>query len=525
MPHQEVLPLKSPQSWRQALGIPWANRFRKSAGQQDRRPKTFGEAMACVKRLEAQLTEARAQAAVREADLQALSLQDMATGLPNQEAFAQAVGAALAQSGRRDEAIAVLLIDLNGFDTFKDAMGAGAADKVLVGIAVRLHGAIRESDILGRMAGDRFAVLLRHLKGEAAAIHAAERILQSMNQPIIVGSDEARCAASIGISTSQGYPSIVGQTLIQRAEIAVQRAISAGGGRFHFFDAVLHEEAEEASRIKAALAPAVNIDQFHMEFQPRIDMRSGQPCGVEALVRWDHPTLGPVSPARFIPIAERCGQILPLCEWIADEVFRCAALWRTYRRTAGVPLLPIAMNLSIAQLRNSDLRQQLEALARSYSVPAAAIELEVTETAAIDDVERIADLLAGLRADGYRVAIDDFGTGYASLALAVSLPADYLKIDRSFISNMLTSRRHAAAVATTLALGRSMDLTVVAEGVETEQQALHLQARGCDQAQGYWIGEPMPFIELMQWLKHYQPLLQDADQPQEQPGLVLERQA
>jgi diguanylate cyclase (GGDEF)-like protein len=465
------------------------------------KPETLPEALACLRQVEQELSATRAQVAAREAEFHAMAQQDALTGLPNHEAFAQAVRSALSQSSRRDDAIAVLLIDLDGFKAVNDTWGHAAGDRVLVAVAIRLRDAIRDTDLLGRMAGDQFAVLLQDLTDEAAAIHAAERILAALRPPLRFPDVEVQCGASIGIATSQGYPTINGQMLNQRADIAVHKAKAAGGGRFHFFDTALHEEAEETNRIKGALTPVLNTEQFTLAFQPRIDLQTGQPCGAEALIRWQHPELGLVSPARFIPIAEACGQILPLCDWIAEEVFRSAALWRTFSRTAGIPLLPIAMNLSAVQLRYNTLRGQLAELARTYAIPSAAIELEVTETAAIDDAERMADQLAGLRADGYRIAIDDFGTGYASLALAVQLPADYLKIDRSFVSNMLTSRRHAAAVATTLALGRSMDLTVIAEGIETEQEAAYLQARGCDEAQGFWFAKPMPFQALMQWLK------------------------
>jgi diguanylate cyclase (GGDEF)-like protein len=465
------------------------------------KPETLQEALACLKQVEQELSATRTQAAAREAEFHAMAQQDALTGLSNHEAFGQAVRTALFQAGRRDEAIAELLIDLDSFKAVNDTWGHAAGDRVLVAVAIRLRDAIRETDLLGRLAGDQFAVLLHDLTDEGAAIHAAERILAALRPPLRFGDVEVQCSASIGIATSQGYPTIDGQTLNQRADIALHKAKAAGGGRFHFFDTALHEEAVETNRIKSALTPVLNTEQFTLAFQPRIDLQTGQPCGAEALVRWHHPELGPVSPARFIPIAEACGQILPLCDWIADEVFRAAALWRTFSRTAGIPLLPIAMNLSAVQLRNNTLRSQLAELARTYAIPSAAIELEVTETAAIDDPERVAEQLAGLRADGYRIAIDDFGTGYASLALAVQLPADYLKIDRSFVSSMLTSRRHAAAVATTLALGRSMDLTVIAEGIETEQEAAYLQARGCDEAQGFWFAKPMPFQALMQWLK------------------------
>jgi len=502
MAQDEVPPSGSMRRLRDSLMPTWARRTSGNAQPaRPHKPETLREAMTCLRQVEAELSATRAHAAAREADFQAMAQQDALTGLPNHEAFAHAVHSALAQSSRRNGAIAVLLIDLDGFKAVNDTWGHAAGDRVLVAVAIRLRDATRDTDLLGRMAGDQFAVLLQDLTEEGAAIHAAERILAALRPPLSFGDVEVQCGASIGIATSQGYPTINGQALNQRADIAVHKAKVAGGGRFHFFDTALHEEAAETNRIKGALTPVLNTEQFALAFQPRIDLQTGQPCGAEALIRWQHPELGLVSPARFIPIAEACGQILPLCDWIADEVFRCAALWRTFSRTSGIPLLPIAMNLSAVQLRNNTLRSQLAGLARAYAIPAAAIELEVTETAAIDDAERMAEQLAGLRADGYRIAIDDFGTGYASLALAVQLPADYLKIDRSFISNMLTSRRHAAAVATTLALGRSMDLTVVAEGIETEQEAAYLQARGCDEAQGYWFAKPMPFQALMQWLK------------------------
>lgn len=449
---------------------------------------------------EAALARLQAEADRREAELRRLTQVDSLTGLPNHRAFARQAQAALDRSARHGGGIALLLIDLDGFKAINDAHGSAAGDQVLTAVAQRLHTIVRATDTLARLAGDEFALLLEDLHDEAAAVYAAERVQRALVQPLDAGGTPVRCSASIGIATSKNAPGGSAQRLSQRADIALHRAKAAGGARFQFFDTALHEEVEETKRIKAAILPALEADQFSLALQPRIDLRTGAPCGAEALVRWRHPDLGWIPPGRFIPIAEASGQILPLSGWIMVEVFRTAARWRACSQARGLPLLPIAMNLSAVQLHDDALRGELQRLSQEHGVPPSAIELEVTETAAIEDIGSTADRLAALRADGHRIAIDDFGTGYASLALAVRLPADYLKIDRSFIAGMLTSRGHAAAVATTLALGRSMDLSVIAEGIEEEAEATYLRARGCDEAQGYLFARPMPFDDFMEWL-------------------------
>ncbi|MCA8929626.1 MAG: EAL domain-containing protein [Alphaproteobacteria bacterium] len=453
---------------------------------------------------EAALAELRRDAALREAEVQRLTLADPLTGLPNHRDFTNRAQSALERAARQNGSVALLLIDLDGFREINLAHGSGAGDRVLSEVAARLRGVVRSTDTLARLAADEFALLLESLEDEAAAVHAAERVLQALADPIRIDGHAIACPASIGIATlaRQDGRTPVGciHRLRQHADIALHRAKAAGGGRYQFFDTALHREVEETKRIEAALQPALELGQFSMALQPRIDLRTGAACGAEALVRWHHPELGWIPPDRFIRIAEASGRVLPLCAWIMEEVFRIAARWRAISQTRSLPLLPIAMNLSAVQLQDDELRAALQRLVRTYAVPPSAIELEVTETAAIEEIGQTADRLAALRGDGYRVAIDDFGTGYASLALAVRLPADYLKIDRSFIAGMLTSRRHAAAVATTLALGRSLDLSVVAEGVETEAEAAYLRARGCDEAQGYLYARPMPFDALVDWL-------------------------
>lgn len=413
------------------------------------RPETLSEALARLEALERVVAVAEKRADIRTAEAEALRRSDALTGLPNHTAFAEKAADALAQAKRSGLTVALLLVDMDGFRAVNDALGHAVGDQVLVTCAARLRQVLRETDHLARLAGDEFAVLLQNLQSDSDAVHAAERILDVFANPVEADENQITCSVSIGVATSRECPAHDAPTLYQWSDLALHRAKAAGGNRYQFFDAALHEEARETKRIKAALGPALRDGQFHLVFQPRIDLRSGQPSGAEALLRWEHPEMGMVPPARFIPIAEASGQILPLCTWIIGEVYRHAVLWRECAMSDGLPLLPIAMNLSAVQLRDSSLRQELARLAVSHGVPAAAIELEVTETAAIGDIEHAADNLAGLRSDGHRVAIDDFGTGYASLALAVQLPADFLKIDRSFIADQPAAcgsgRHHSGA--------------------------------------------------------------------------------
>jgi diguanylate cyclase (GGDEF)-like protein/PAS domain S-box-containing protein len=412
---------------------------------------------------------------------------DGLTGLANRSLFLDHTEQALRRAGRTGTPPIVLCLDLDGFKDVNDSVGHLAGDELLRTIAGRLLGVVRAADTVARLGGDEFAVLVDDATGgvpEAAAL--AQRLLEVITDPVDLGGHRVTVAASIGIVVAE--PAATPLSLFRDADIAMYRAKAAGRAQWVVFDPEMRSAALERIELERELAGALSAGQLRLNYQPVVDLQTERVVGFEALLRWQHPTLGAVPPERFVPIAEESGEIVAIGRWVLAEATRTAARWQ--RAHPGWPL-SMAVNVSARQLTGGTLlRHVAEALSESGLAPSALV-LEVTETALVTDPAAVAERLAELRALGARLALDDFGTGYSSLSYLRQFDVDVLKIDRSFVSLLDGSPDDAAIVHGLIQLGRTLRLEVVAEGVETTAQRDRLRAEHCSLAQGYLFAAPL----------------------------------
>jgi diguanylate cyclase (GGDEF)-like protein/PAS domain S-box-containing protein len=426
-----------------------------------------------------------------EGELRHQAYHDSLTGLPNRKLLVERLGEIL----RDDRTVSVLFVDLDDFKNVNDGLGHQAGDDLLVAVAERLRGAVRDRDIVARLGGDEFAILVTGGEhGEAQ--HVARRIIDSLGAPFDLSGTRVSIGASVGIST--GSASSVDE-LLRNADVAMYRAKAAGKGTLALFEPGMQDDAAERLSLHADLSGAIKAGQFRLLYQPVFELETGTLRGGEALVRWQHPTLGLLSPDRFIGLAEDTGLIMPLGRWVLDAACREALNWP---EDVGV-----AVNLSARQLEHDEFVDDLRAILEETGLQPNRLVLEITESVIAKDVDAVISRLAALREAGVRVAIDDFGTGYSSLGALMQLPVDVLKIDRSFVSTMLERPAGTALVKVLIDMGRTLGLEVVAEGIEHHDQAWTLLSQHCDQGQGFlysppvepsefaaFVGNPMPTI-------------------------------
>jgi len=434
-------------------------------------------------------------------ELHERALRDPLTGLANRQWLDARLRHAAARGHREGARVALLLINLDGFKPINDSFGLAAGDHVLRDAAQRLQRLARSDDTLARMAADEFVLLLEGEVTEAALAQVAQRLLDALTEPMDgvpgAGSHPLRLTASVGIALYDGLGP--GEGLIAQADSAAQSVKRAGGNGFAFFEAHMQagvrEQLELARDLRAALAGEANSGELALHYQPKIATEEGAITGVEALLRWQHPQRGSVSPGAFIPVAERFGLIMPLGDWVIAEACRQLAVWRD----AGLQMR-VALNLSVQQLRQPDaLVKRFEDALAQHGVDARHLTCEITESVAMDDAGATERTLGRLAALGLALSIDDFGTGYSSLAYLRRLPVSQLKIDRSFIQDLESSADARAIVKAVIDLAHALSLQVVAEGVETEGQAAVLRGKRCDKLQGFLFARPMPAEELMRW--------------------------
>jgi len=419
--------------------------------------------------------------------LEFLAHNDALTGLSNRTRFGTELADAVGEARLSGEHLAVLLINLDRFKDVNDSYGHATGDQVLQHIAKRVQSALRPGDLLGRMAGDELAVVARHMRNSEGAAAVARQLIAAVAEPWRSPDGlEVVAGASVGICMYPTHADTV-EGLQQGAHAAVYGAKARGRGAWCFF----HETMTQAARERLALESRLRLAlaQGHMEvyYQPQVDIATGRIVGAEALVRWNDPDEGLISPARFIPVAETSGVIGPLGEWVLREVCRQGRQWRD----AGLPDLTLAVNVSPRQFHLTDVAGCTAAALADSGFPAALLELEITETALAERAEEALQVLLGLRGLGVRIAVDDFGTGYSSLAQLKRFPIDVLKIDQGFTRDIPQSADDMAISAAIIAMGHSMGLSVLAEGVETPAQLAFLQERGCDTYQGYLCSRPL----------------------------------
>jgi diguanylate cyclase (GGDEF)-like protein/PAS domain S-box-containing protein len=415
---------------------------------------------------------------------------DPLTGLPNRAAFVARVRSALGRARRTpDYRFAVLFLDLDRFKTINDSLGHATGDHLLVEVAHRLRGCLRPGDLVARLGGDEFTLFVDHLHGAADVQQIATRTLDALATPIDTGGHRLFVSASIGVALSRADDQAP-EALLRDADIAMYRAKAAGLGRYEVFDARLHAETVSRLELETDLWWALRRNELSLVYQPIFEVGGRDLRGFEALLRWNHPARGPVAPSDFIPLAEAAGLIHEIGRWVLEEACREWSSWGL--GTAG-PYLSV--NVSPRQLARPDLADTLAAVLAQTGVPAAALRLELTESALMTDRAGIGGILHVLRDSGVRVAVDDFGTGYSSLSSLHTLPVDILKIDRSFVERLASGGDET--VRSILTLARAHGLSVVAEGVETEDQLEALKAYGCDEAQGYLLGLPLSAREAL----------------------------
>jgi diguanylate cyclase (GGDEF)-like protein len=417
-----------------------------------------------------------------------LATSDVLTGLANRRALAERLEAVIAKARRRKTGFALLFMDLDGFKTINDSLGHTAGDEVLRAFGKRLLECVPRGDMVARLGGDEFVVLAEHASTPDAARGLAQAILAIMREPLAVDTHVLQIMPSIGIALFPPDGDSF-DTLLKHADAAMYEAKRGGRGRFRFFEASMNEAAMRTFLIQHALQESLAKGYFSLHFQPKFASRDGALTGAEALLRLEHPKLGRLTPAEFIPIAERSGQIVQIGYWVVLEACRQIVRWRK----EGLPPTKIAINLSPKQLAQDDLVATILDIVRSQNVSNEELMFEITETVAMHDARRTVEMVHAFQENGFEIAIDDFGTGYSSLAYLQRFRVRQLKIDRFFVDGLdMHGPEGSAIVSAIIALAHSLDMRVVAEGVETASQRDQLQALGCDQMQGFLLGKPEP---------------------------------
>jgi len=411
---------------------------------------------------------------------------DALTGLPNRTLVQDRLEQSILQSRRRHAHAGVLFVDLDRFKLINDSLGHHQGDALIRQVGERMLACVRPGDTVGRISGDEFAVVLADMARPDDAALVAQKVLDTLARPFDLGGNEAYVTASIGIAAFPGDGDDA-EALLKNADMAMYRAKEQARNSYCFFTAQMNERSMAKVQLNTDLRHAIERSEFQLHYQPKVDLASGKLRGMEALLRWNHPVRGMVSPGEFIPALEDSGLIVAVGEWVVEEACRQVRHWQA----AGCMPVPVAVNLSPKQFRRRDLDAQIgDALARA-GLSAEFLELEITESCLMENPEDAVRVMRNLRTAGLRISIDDFGTGYSSLSYLTRLPLSALKIDRSFVRDADSSAESASIVRAVIDMAQNLRLTVIAEGVETEQQAGFLRRHGCDQAQGYFYGRPV----------------------------------
>jgi diguanylate cyclase (GGDEF)-like protein/PAS domain S-box-containing protein len=425
---------------------------------------------------------------------------DFLTGLPNRMLLNDRVRQAIVLAPRHLKTVALLFLDLDGFKHINDSLGHPIGDKLLQSVAKRLVDCVRGSDTVSRQGGDEFVVLVSEMEHPEDASITASRMIQAVAEPHNIDQHDLHVTTSIGVSV---YPDdgTDAETLIKNADTAMYQAKENGRQSYQFFKPAMNVRAVERQSIEESLRRALERREFSLHYQPKINLGSGEICGAEALIRWTHPTRGPMPPGQFIPIAEDCGLILPIGNWALREACKQAQAWLD----AGLPLGTMAVNISAMEFRDEHFLDGVFAILKETGLDATSLELELTESVLMKRVESTATVLKTLRASGVQLAVDDFGTGYSSLSYLRKFPIDALKIDQSFVRQITTVPDETTIVTAVISMGRSLKLRVVAEGVETKEELEFLQAHQCEEAQGYYFSRPVAAQQFAELLKTWIP--------------------
>ncbi len=421
-----------------------------------------------------------------EEEIQKLAYYDVLTNLPNRALLHDRLNQAIAQAARDNRNVGVLFLDLDHFKNINDTMGHNIGDRLLCAIAGRIEQSLRKTDTLSRLGGDEFVIALPAVNKEEDILTVANNILAALSAPIRLDGIELYTSASIGIAV---YPEDGHDvdTLLKHADMAMYKAKDHGRNNSQFFSHEMYEKATERLMLENDLRKACDRGELFLEFQPQINILTGKIVGVESLVRWQHPLLGLVPPLRFIPLAEETGLINPIGHWILRSACQQAMKWRA----AGLPAVRVGVNISACQFAQQDFLENVQAIISDVGLPTDWLDIELTESAIMSDVDRSAHVLSELKDSGISISIDDFGTGYSSLSRLKRFPLDRLKIDRSFVTKVHEDPNDAAIAEAIISMSHSLGLTVIAEGIELREQLTFLAGRGCDEMQGFLLSVPL----------------------------------
>ncbi|NEW08312.1 EAL domain-containing protein [Paenibacillus sp. SYP-B3998] len=416
-----------------------------------------------------------------------MAYHDALTDLPNRRLFIDDLNLGLEKAEQDQHKLAILFLDLDRFKYINDSLGHAFGDRLLQTIAGRLISCVGQQGTIARMGGDEFTILLPEVTQESVILEIAERIIETISQPICIEGHECSVTTSIGISL---YPNDGpdAQTLMMNADAAMYRAKESHRNRYEFFTPIMSVQATERLNVEQELRKALERDELVLMYQPQLQFQSGQVTGVEALVRWLHPKRGLVSPAEFIPLAEETGMIIPIGEWVLLTACRQNKAWQE----AGFPPMRVAVNLSAYQFKESNVVQVVTDVLKETGLDPAYLELEITESIAMQNADEVIVTLEELKRLGIQISIDDFGTGYSSLSYLRDFPINRLKIDRSFVNDITKDNGDSVIATSIIAMAQSLNLEVIAEGVETEKQYDFLKSKGCDEMQGYFYSKPLP---------------------------------
>lgn len=426
------------------------------------------------------------QVQIAKVQLEHLVQHDALTGLPNRILLQDRFGQAIELARRQGRQLAVMFLDLDRFKHINDSLGHAVGDQLLRSVAQRLVGCVRHSDTISRQGGDEFVLLLPYIERAEDAALSAQKMLAALALSHRIDQHDLHIGASIGISIYPDDGQDV-ETLIKSADTAMYSAKESGRNNYKFFEQSMSVRASQRQSIEGSLRCALERQEFVLYYQPKINLHSGAMAGAEALIRWQHPEQGLLSPAQFLPIAEDCGLILPIGCWVLREACRQVQAWLD----SGLRVVPVAVNISAVEFRHRSFLESVALILKETGLAPHYLELELTESILMHDAESSAPVLEGLKAMGVRLAIDDFGMGYSSLSYLKYFPIDTLKIHQSFVHNIATDADDATIVRTMIGMGRNLKQRVIAEGVETHEQLEFLRAQHCDEGQGFQFSPPL----------------------------------
>lgn len=428
--------------------------------------------------------------------LHQLTYHDAVTELPNRELFNDRLQHELHTAERHGKMTAVLVLGLDRFSNINDTLGHQTGDELLRAVGVRLQSCLRNNDTISRYGSDVFAIVLSNLKETRDIARIANKLVDALNKPFSVASIEVFVTASIGISVAP-LDTSKPEALFRNAEATMHRVKQFGGNTHQFYEASINAETSERLQLEAKLRRALEKNEYRLFYQPKVDLSTGELCGFEALLRWCPDNGSPISPARFIPILEETGLIVPVGEWVLRSACQQAMAWQHL----NFKPVRMAVNLSARQFRDQNLVQVTRQILQQTGLPAELLEFEITESMLMEDTEHTINILNELNSMGIRLSIDDFGTGYSSLAYLKRMPIHTLKIDRSFVKDITTDNDDASVVETIIAMAHNLRLRVVAEGTETIEQIRFLRRQACDETQGYYFSKPLPAEDIREILQ------------------------